>query len=174
MHKRKEYDKALSCYVKALKIKIKNIGEIHTSVASSYHNIGLVWKNKGNLEKALENFLKSLNIRLKTIGNKHQNLVNTYYNIGLIYKEQKKFEDSIINLELGFEISSNDSFLYRIAECFEAIYERKKALVYYIKCAEIRKQKIELENEVTKKVIANAKRLAKELDRESELPEWMK
>ena len=174
LYKRKEYDKALRSYVKALKIKLKNIGEIHTSVASSYHNIGMVWKSKGNLEIALENLLKSLDIRLKTIGNKHQYLVNTYYNIGLIYMELNNFKDSIINFELGFEISSNDSFLFRIAQCFEALKEQKKALDYFIKCGEIRKQNIGLQHKATHEAIANAKRLAKELNIESELPEWMK
>jgi tetratricopeptide (TPR) repeat protein len=173
LDKRKEYDKALRCYVKALKIKLKNIGEIHTSVASSYHNIGMVWKSKGNLEMALENLLKSLDIRLKTIGNKHQYLVNTYYNIGLVHKELNNFKDSIINFELGFEISSNDSFLFRIAQCFEALKEQKKALDYFIQCSEIRNQEIGVEHQATQVAISNAKRLAKELGKEKELPEWM-
>jgi hypothetical protein len=52
----------------------------------------------------------------------------------------------------------------------------KRALDYYIQSATIRKDDpvVGLDDEATKESISNAKRLAKELGKEGDLPEWMK
>ena len=79
-------------------IKLKTLGEEHPDVATSYNNIGMVWKSKGDYEKALE---------------------------------------------------------------------------YYILCAQIRFKKLGADHKLTKTMVENARRLAKDLVKENELPKWM-
>jgi hypothetical protein len=64
----------------------------------------------------------------------------------------------------------------KIAECHDKSGNGSLALDYFIQSAEIRKAdpKCGLDNEQTKILIANAKRIAKELGKENDLPEWMK
>ncbi len=49
----------------------------------------------------------------------------------------------------------------------------KNTLDYYIQSANLRKERIGIYKEATQEAISNALRLAKELGREGELPEWM-
>jgi hypothetical protein len=63
---------------------------------------------------------------------------------------------------------------FQIAQCYEALNDKETALDYYIQSAEIRKEDIGLENEATQEAIINALRLAKELGKHGELPEWMR
>lgn len=64
---------------------------------------------------------------------------------------------------------------FKIAQCYEALNEHENALDCYIKSATVRKDHPEggLEAKATQEAISNAKRLAKELNKEHELPDWM-
>ena len=83
------------------------------------------------------------------------------------------YNKAIENFKKGYEILAKGGFPYKIAQCFEALNDKKNALDYYIQSAEIRKERIGLQDPATQDSISNAKRLAKELWREEELPEWM-
>jgi tetratricopeptide (TPR) repeat protein len=50
-------------------------------VATSYNNIGVVCKNKGDYDKALEWYQKCLDIELKTLGAEHPDVATSYHNI---------------------------------------------------------------------------------------------
>ena len=155
-------------------IYLKVHGYQHPSTGTSYNNLGLVWNKKGEYDKAIEYFEKSLAIKLKTLGGEHSDVATSYFDIGNINKTLNNFELAIENYQNGFLIEKKGGFLFKIAQCYEALNEQEKASDYYIQCAEIRKQDIGLEHEATQEAIANAKRLAKELNKENELPKWMK
>jgi hypothetical protein len=63
----------------------------------------------------------------------------------------------------------------KIAECHDTLGNGSLALDYFLQSAEIRKvdPKYGLDNEQTKISIANAKRIAKELGKENDLPDWI-
>ena len=86
----------------------------------------------------------------------------------------KEFAEANENFIKVFEITKESNLSYKIAQCYEALNQPIEALDYYIQSAEIRKEDVSLENDATQESIANAKRLAKELGKENELPEWIK
>ena len=168
-----EYDKALRYYEKCLAIKLKALGSEHPSVATLYKNIGLAWKSNGENDKALEYYEKRLSILLKTLGSEHPDVAVSYFDIGNINKSFKRFDLAIYNYSKGFSIDPKYGFPFNIAQCYEALNQPNEALAYYIQSAEIRKDDIGLDDAATKESIANAKRLAKELNKENELPKWI-
>ena len=170
------FDKALEYYEKCLAIRLKTMGGEHPSVATSYNNIGLTWINKGETDKALEYYTKSLAIRLKTLGGEHPSVATSYFNIGNCNYELKSYLLAIDFFKKGFSILKKGGFPFQIGKCYEALDNKDLALNYFIQSAEIRRNdtKPGMENESTKKSIESAKRLAKELGKENELPDWMK
>jgi tetratricopeptide (TPR) repeat protein len=55
-------------------------------VATSYNNIGLVWKTKGEYDKALEFYQQCLDIQLKSFGPEHLDVASTKSNIDEVLK----------------------------------------------------------------------------------------
>jgi tetratricopeptide (TPR) repeat protein len=159
-YKKGEYDNALEFLEKCLHIRLKTLGNQHPSVATSFNNIGLAWDNKGEYDKALEFYQKCLDIQLKTLGNKHPDVANSYSNIGVAWLNKGEYGKAYLNIGIYLE----------------ALSENEPALKYYLQSAEIRKDDpdLGLESESTQEAITAAKRLAKELGKESELPAWMK
>ena len=168
-----EYDKALEYFEKCLAIRLKTFGDEHDSVANSYNNIGYFWKNKGEYDEALEYYEKCLAIRLKTLGDEHNSVANTFFHIGTVNKNLSKFLIAIENFQKGYKILKDGDFPFQIGQCYEALNHPTEALGYYIQSAEINKEDIGLEHKATQEAISNAKHLGKELNKESELPEWI-
>ena len=173
-NKKKEYDKAIEYYNKSLEIEKKRLGNEHLKLAISYKNIGLAWKNKSEYDKALEYYEKCLKIKIKKLGDTHTELADLYFDIGYFNRKLNNLYLAIVNNKKGFSIQQQGGFLFNIAECYEELKQPNEALNYFIQSAEIRKEDWGVEDEVTQESISNAIRLAKELNKESELPEWMK
>jgi tetratricopeptide (TPR) repeat protein len=151
------------------------LGGEHPSVATSYGNIGSTWKTKGEYDKALEYYEKCLAIELKTLGGEHPSVAASYFNIGTCYQNLEAYEQAIKVFSAGYTISRKGGYPFRIAVCMEKLNNPTEALGYYLQSAEIRKDDSEagIEAASTKESISNAKRLAQELGKKNELPEWM-
>lgn len=171
---RNEYQKALKYLDRSLVIYLKNHSDCLLGISNIYENIAHNHDKIGNNHLALENYKKCLAVQLEYYDEPNSDIANTYFYVGNSLINIKKYDLAIENFKKGFEIEQKGGFLFKIAQCYEALNEQEKALDYYIQCAEIRKQDIGLEHEATKEAISNAKRLGKELNKESELPEWMK
>ncbi len=171
-----EYDKALEFYQQGLDIELKTLGNQHPSVANSYNIIGSAWASKGEYNKALNFYQLCLDIELINLGNQHPSVAICYFNIGNCQKEIQLYQEAIKSFVAGFDIYKKGGYPYQIAKCYEASFEPHHALVYFIKSAEIRKEDPDLgiEDESTKESIKACIRLAKELGKEDELPEWIK
>jgi len=171
-----EYDKALELYQKSLDIDLKTLGNQHPELAASYSSIGQAWYKKDEYDKALEFYQQCLDIRLKTLGNQHPDVANSYNNIGNCQRELKMYQTAIQSFKAGFAIEKKGGYPYRIAQCHEALEEKPQALDYYIQSAEIRNEdpNAGIEAESTQQSIKACIRLAKELGKEDELPEWIK
>ena len=168
------YDLALFYFEKSLDIYIKTLGEFHPFVATTYYSIGYEWSNKDQHPKAISFYEKCLAIQLENFDNAQPEIANTYFYLGNSLKNMEKYVEAIENLKKGFEIQQKGAYPFKISQCYESLNQPKEALDYYIQSAEIRKEDIGLEENATQEAIANAKRLAKELGKENELPEWMK
>ncbi len=58
-------------WVASLAIRRATLGENLPDTATSYNNIGLAFKSKGQYDHAIENFKKDLAIRRATLGKNH-------------------------------------------------------------------------------------------------------
>jgi tetratricopeptide (TPR) repeat protein len=172
----KNYPKAMFYYNKCLVIRIDCFGEHHPLVAETYNYLADVHCDIGEYFKAIEMYNKSLDIFHKNPNSGYLDHSTYYFNIGFCLQNIEKFQQAIEAFSNGFEIQKKGGFLFRIAQCYESLGNLNDALRYYIESAEIRKEDPEcgLENESTIGSIKNTKRLAKELGKEIELPEWIK
>ena len=173
--KKGEYDKAIEFYQYSLNIKLKNLGEQDPNLATIYSRIGFTWRKKGRFDKALELFKLSLENEVYNLGDQHPSVATNNFYIGVCQKELQMYREAIISLKAGYAIEKIGGYPFRIAECCEALGEKPEALDYYIQSALIRKedQAAGIEDESTQQSIMASIRLAKELGKESELPEWM-
>ena len=178
-----EYDKALDYHEKCLAIKLKTLGGEHPDVATSYNNIGLTWDKKGEYDKALEYYEKCLAIRLKTLGGEHPNVATSYGFIGQVWNSKCEYDKALdyhekclaIKLKtLGEEHTDVAHSYNNIGLIWKNKGEYEKALEHYVLSSQIRFKKLGASNNLTKASIESAKRLAKELGKENELPDWMK
>ncbi len=171
-----EYDKALDYYKKCLSIRLKSLGGSHPDVANAYNIIGAIWDKKGEYDKALDFYQMCLSIRLKTFGGEHPSVANSYYNIGCCYHELSIFGVAIEFYLKGFNALKKGGFPFKIAKCYEALGNKVLALDYFIKSAEIRKNDSDagLYDESTMDAVQNVLRIAKDLRKETVLPEWIK
>jgi tetratricopeptide (TPR) repeat protein len=171
-----EYEKALEYYQKCLDIYLQTFGNQHPDVADSYYNIGSTWYNKGEYDNALKFYQQCLDARLKILGGRHPDVVTSHEKIGNCQRELKMYQLAIQSFKACFEIQKEAGYLFQIAKCYEALSENRDALGYYIQSAEIRKEDPDLGigAESTQESFEACIRLAKELGKESELPEWIK
>ena len=127
---------ALKCYVNVLNIFISN--KIESLMLSGvYVNMGIVYKNLGDLNKALELCEKSVLIRKKYYGENHPVLVNSYSNMGYVYMNKGQYYKSLECFEKTLEINKDplkiaDSY-FNIAKVYEKQRRYIEALEYHQK-----------------------------------------
>jgi tetratricopeptide (TPR) repeat protein len=61
-------------------------------VASSYSNIGVVYRKKGQYERALEYYQKAFEIDIKVSGQDHPDVATSKYNIANLKETQGDLE----------------------------------------------------------------------------------
>ena len=79
------YDKALSINQRLTSIRERLYGLEHPDTATSYNNIGYVYKCLGDYDKALEYYSKDMAICEKVLGKEHPDTATSYNNIGGVY-----------------------------------------------------------------------------------------
>jgi tetratricopeptide (TPR) repeat protein len=75
-HKKGADDKALDCFINALKID-ESLGDL-SGMSVCYLNVGIIYSNQGNNDKAIEYYHKSLEISEK---------IGDQYGIATCYKQ---------------------------------------------------------------------------------------
>ncbi len=180
--KKGDVKEALNYINRSLNINLKYHKNDDYELATTYNNLGDGYSQLGIFKDSIINLEKSLKIRIKHLGINHPDVAQSYYNIGKCYFRNNDYEKAIDYYEKALKIQQERYSKYhinigrtyhRLAEVNEIIGQYSDSLNYYLKSAEIRNDIFGLDNDITQKAIANAKRLAKELDKESELPEWM-
>lgn len=171
-----KYEKAVEFFLKCLDIELSNYGEMHQNVMETYNKIGFLWRKIGDNNNALEYYQKILTMAIKTLDKQDSQLATSYFNVGLCQKDIGNFNGAIQSFNSAFNIQQKGGVAYQIATCHESLSENLKALAYYIKSAEIRKEDPDLapQTNAIQQSIKACIRLAKELGKEGELPEWIK
>lgn len=192
----KMVDLAIDYSKKVVEIHERRFGKGHRESTIAYNNLAHVLFHSKKYSLALENYKSCLSIECKFRGDDHPIVATMYFNIGNCYKEMKQFNNALKIFEQGMNfLNSNKealrymngrsfrefsdfrgSYYYSIAESNVGIGKTEIAFYYFVKSAEIRKVDPEVGPEAssTKESIAAAKRLAKEMGKENELPKWIK
>ena len=90
--KQDKLEEVLEDHKKCLKIRLKALGEDHTSVASTYSDIAFIYDRQGRYEMALELYKKCLPVEIKLLGEDHPDVATTYNNIALALSKQGEYE----------------------------------------------------------------------------------
>lgn len=163
-----EYKQSIYFYNKAL-LKIDNEVEkisIYEYFAGSYQSLL-------DYDSAINIYIKIIDIAERE--KLTEELITAYFRRGFCYYELKNNLSAIDSFNLGFKISGRPYFLERLAQCYENENQKNSAFQYYLEYAnKVKEEENSNEKEVIEVAIRNTIRLANDLDKEKELPEWIK
>ena len=138
---------ALYMHERVLEIQKTMVEGDHPDVATSYHNIGVVYYYQGKYEETLDQYQKALAIFLAVNGQDHQDVAASYNNIGNVYEKQGKYEDALVQYQKDLEITTRVVGYNHpdVAICYnniEVVYEKQgdyeNALVQHGRALDIR------------------------------------
>ena len=69
-----------------MEIKKEKLGPQHLALATTYSNLGIVYRNLGELERAKEYHILAMEIEKEKLGPQHVGLATTYSNLGIVYR----------------------------------------------------------------------------------------
>ena len=150
-----EYCNALEYFFKVLVIKEKTIGTEHTSTATTYQKISMVFWKLGNYEKTLKYAFKALEIREKVLDAGHPSISLSYNDLGIIYNGQgdynKALEYHLKALEIrekvfGTEHPATALSYNNIGLVYMHQGNYDTASTYYLKALKIREQALGTDN----------------------------
>ena len=87
-----KYSEALAYLDSARVLQEKHFGLQDPDLAATYHSMGFVYSEQGNLDKAMEFYDKALKIREQVLNPLSPDLAKSYNNKGLVYSDQDKYE----------------------------------------------------------------------------------
>lgn len=181
--KMQKHELALKYFNKNLIILKNYYGENHDQIATCYNNIGGVYRALKDFKNAIKYSKLALKIKLNSFGNLHQDCALSYFNIGITYEASGENRKAIYNLIKSLRIKKQifgkksklllDNLIV-LAELSEIENDIEKALRYYAYLAEIYKIEFGIYESATQGAVSNSKRLAQKLNKENELPKWIK
>ncbi len=171
-----EYDKAIEYYEKCLNIEIKNLGAENPSIASICIDIGFALENKGDYIKAIKFYQQSKDVNIIVFGKEHTSVSLNYFYIGRCFKSLSEYKDAIKAFKNGYKYYRKGGFPFNMAECYEKLGDGIKAFAFFLESAELRKSdpEIGIDAEATIDTVKNVVRLATELERMEDVPDWIK
>lgn len=122
---------ALTYYVKAFDIRKNAFGELHSSVARSYMNMGNVSIRLGEVEKGMAYYAKALSINLKTVGDAHLQTARNYMLMGFAFKDQGDDAKAVTHLEEALSsygkglYGENNMYVLAIYNALSDLYARQ-------------------------------------------------
>jgi len=141
-----QYKKAEKYYSICRDICEKIYGKEYQETATSYNNLGIVYRSQGDYPKAEEYYLKALKIHLNIFGENHPSTANSYNNLGNVYDSQGDYPQAEenhlkalkIHLNIFGENHPDTAMSYGnlglLSENLEKLDEAEK---YHQKCLEI-------------------------------------
>jgi hypothetical protein len=177
-----DYNLSIEYYETCLLIAKTIYSQDSATIAGLYFDFGTIYFLNNNIEKSLEKRDLGIQIYISKYENTDPDLIGKkYYEIaeGLSKKDYSieaspYFENAIKYLMKACELNKKGNFVFLIAKSQEALNIKKEAFSSYIESCIVRKDSVGLDHKVTKESISNTIRLAKELNKENELPNWIK
>ena len=81
------HQQAKEYYERALSIQLEKLGEEHTEVADTLHNLGILHKAVGNHQLGKEYYERVLPIQLEKLGPEHTDVARTLHNLGNLHRQ---------------------------------------------------------------------------------------
>ena len=141
------YEESIEVNLRFIQLSEETNGQ-NDITATSYNNIGNVYRKLGDYDKALEYHNKALEIKKAVLGEKHRDTADSYNNIGNVYSELKDYDKAleyyIKALKIRKDVLGEDhpntagSYL-NIGSVYYILGNYNKALEYYFKALEIYK-----------------------------------
>jgi len=169
-----ELDQALIYYEKALGVFMEVFNINHPSIGFAYNNIASIYYEKEIYSKAIIFFRKSAKVRLRSLGFGHPDIADTFENMGYCYKKTAEYNLAIKYFQKAFEINPSAQILAAIAELFELINKKEKALELFLMITNMIFNKTTNPAKIPIRYLENTLRLSKQLNKENELPDWIK
>jgi tetratricopeptide (TPR) repeat protein len=102
-----EYDRSLDIYQILIKQITKN--DDSDQLSHLHHQLGYIYKQKGDLTEALNHYQQSLDIQSKYYSSDDQHLTPTYSNIGEIYRLKRDLKRALEYFERALDIEQKSS-----------------------------------------------------------------
>jgi tetratricopeptide (TPR) repeat protein len=111
-----EFDMALQLFARVLAIHQKRDGQVHPTVASSYHNLGTVHAKRAALTmedsmqqqhcraQALECFQAAARVARDSLGRNHPNVAVSLVRIGFLLLQSRQYQNAIITFKEALRI----------------------------------------------------------------------
>ena len=144
-----KYKEAEQVYLRLVSLREGTKGKEDSDTATSYNDIGLVYKKQGDYTKALEYYFKALDIKEKVLGKEHPSTATSYNNIGSVYDDLGDYTKAIeyyfkaLDIKekvLGKEHPSTATSYNNIGAVYKSQGDYTKALEYYFKALDIREK----------------------------------
>ena len=130
------YSDAIDSLRHAQDIRMKELGEEHTEVAATIHNIGNVHQQSGNFPKAVECFALSKQLQESSLGKNHIQVARASIAIGHAYFQagEWKHSQSAYNEAMesfrGAGVAEDDDEMLNLKEDLQDVEAELERLVY--------------------------------------------
>jgi len=168
-----EFVKSILSFKESLGIEVKLFGLDNYNLSSTYKNIALAYNELEEFHNAIEYYNFSLNLELAERTDNDE-IINLYDCLGDCYLKMEIYKNAISNYISSLGFSENGTNNFKIGVCYEKMAEPSKAFYYFIKATELLKSEYGIEDENTIEALNKVKEIAKELNKENELPNWIK
>ncbi len=154
-YKKNNLNEAEKCYIDAIAIREKIIGNKHIDYAMSLNNLGILYMDIGKYEKSQKLLLEAKTIRELNFGKENLVYASSLLILGNLYFEMKQYEKAeslyvevkyIIMKLLGKENSSYAMILNNLANLYSVIHQFEKAEQLQIEAISIREKVLGLEH----------------------------
>ena len=138
----KRHDEATTCYISIY-------GEEHAAVATSYDNLGTVYRDLGQYNEAKEYYEKALVIKKKIYGEEHASVAASYNNLGNVYRDLGQYNEAkeyhkkalVIKKKIyGEEHASVAASYNNLGTVYHDLGQYNEAKEYYEKALVIKKK----------------------------------
>jgi len=158
----KDYYKTVNYFSKYNTPECEDIGVLECLAYSLYCLI--------DYRKAIKIYNQILNIKNLD----EFELKKAYGSIAICQHNLKKYESAIISYKKSMTADSDINTLFAIANCYLSLKNKTEAFQYFLEGLKNTEENKDQINQELQDRIDIAKRLAKELKKENELPDWMK
>ncbi|CAF3877511.1 unnamed protein product [Rotaria sp. Silwood1] len=141
-----EFDQAEKVYNALLDA---SSGDDCQQISDLYHQLGFIYKEKGDLEKALSYYQQTLELQEKSSVPNYASLATTYINIGEVHRDKGDYSTALKLYEMALQIQekalpSNHLSLATTFNCIGLVHrdigDHSKALSFYEKTLQIQKK----------------------------------